>query len=54
MVSILKKAFPARFLMARSTKAPIAGTVVDRMLFVGDDLLYLPPKDQVGSFMDVR
>jgi len=41
-VSLLKKSFPGRFLAARVTKLPPLGRAVDRMLFEGDDLLYLP------------
>jgi NAD-dependent dihydropyrimidine dehydrogenase PreA subunit len=47
LVSLLKKAFAGRYLMARSTRAPIAGAVVDRMLFAGDDLFYLPDDQAV-------
>ena len=42
MVSLFKKSFPGRFLMARATKAKPIGALVDRMLFDGDDTLYVP------------
>lgn len=41
-VQLLKMAFPGRFLAARATKTPVLGNVVDRWLFGGDDLIYLP------------
>jgi ferredoxin len=34
--------FPARFLAAKATKIPLFGDWVDRWLFEGDDLIYLP------------
>jgi len=45
-VQLIKKTFPNRFLVARATKVPILGRILDRWLFEGDDLIYLP-KDQV-------
>jgi ferredoxin len=45
-VSLLKRAFPGRFLAARTTHWPVVGSVVDRWLFGGDELYYLP-KDGV-------
>ena len=41
-VELIKKAFPGRFLGAEITKAPLIGKLVERMLFWGDDLVYLP------------
>jgi len=41
-VQFVKKTFPGRFLLARATKLPIIGNIIDRWLFGGDDLLYLP------------
>ncbi|MGQ9683563.1 MAG: DUF362 domain-containing protein [Anaerolineae bacterium] len=41
-VSLLKKTFPGRFLLARLTRLPLAGALVERSLFAGDDLLYIP------------
>ena len=41
-VSLLKKTVPGRFLLARLTRLPAAGSLVERWLFAGDDLLYLP------------
>jgi ferredoxin len=45
-VRLLKAAFPGRFLAARTTHWPVLGGVVDRWLFGGDELYYLP-KDGV-------
>jgi ferredoxin len=42
-VSLIKKTFPSRFLLARATKVPVIGAALDRLLFDGDDLFYLPP-----------
>lgn len=44
LVQLLKVAFPARFLMARMTRVPALGRVVDRLCFDGDDLIYLPAR----------
>ena len=43
----MKKAFPGRRLIAKMTKAPLLGRAVDKMLFDGDDIMYLP-KDSVA------
>jgi ferredoxin len=45
-VELLKQGFPGRFLIARLTKVPIIGSAIDRWLFEGDDIIYLP-KDQL-------
>jgi ferredoxin len=41
-VQLIKRAFPGRFLAARTTRMPVVGSLVDRWLFEGDDLMYLP------------
>jgi ferredoxin len=41
-VTLLKKAFPTRFLAARATRLPLLGRWVHRELFLDDDLIYLP------------
>lgn len=41
-VNLIKKSFPVRFLAARLTRAPLLGRLANRMLFWGDDLVYLP------------
>jgi ferredoxin len=45
-VDMIKWAFPGRFLAARATRLPVIGSLMDRWLFEGDYLIYLP-KDQV-------
>ena len=46
LVTLLKLGFPGRFLLARLTRAPVLGALVDRWLFAGDHLVYLP-RDRV-------
>jgi len=46
VVGLLKFGFPGRFLIARLTKVPVIGRIMDRWLFQGDDIMYLP-RDQV-------
>ena len=38
----VKKIFPTRYLLARATRLPYLGSLVDRTLFDGDDMIYLP------------
>ncbi|MBC7247563.1 MAG: 4Fe-4S binding protein [Actinobacteria bacterium] len=45
-VNLLKKTFPQRFTLAKLTRAPVIGGILDGWLFGGDDLVYLP-KDRV-------
>jgi ferredoxin len=45
-VELIKMAFPSRFVAARATRLPGIGGLVDRWLFDGDHLIYLP-KEQV-------
>jgi ferredoxin len=45
-VNLVKKYFPSRFSLARLTKVPIVGRMIDYGLFEGDDIIYLP-KDSV-------
>lgn len=45
-VELVKKPFGQRFFFAEMTKLPVIGSLVDHMLFQGDDSLYLP-LDQV-------
>ena len=42
LVSLIRKAFPRRFLVAKATHLPVVGTFLDNWLFGGDDILYLP------------
>jgi ferredoxin len=41
-VELIKATFPGRFLLARLTRAPVIGRLLDRWLFGGDQMLYLP------------
>ena len=45
-VKLLKKTFPQIKLIAKLTRLPVIGKIIDNMLFEGDDILYLP-KEQV-------
>ena len=45
-VELLKKTFPNRRIIAQLTRIPIIGRIVDKLLFEGDDIIYLP-KDSV-------
>ncbi len=47
-VRLLKKTFPNRAMIAKATNIPILGKLVDKMLFEGDDIIYLP-KDNVAQ-----
>ena len=42
VVQLIKLAFPGRFLAARATRVPGLGQMMDRWLFEGDHLFYLP------------
>jgi ferredoxin len=41
-VKLIQKFFPQRFLLARLTHIPLIARIVDRLLFEGDDIIYLP------------
>jgi len=45
-IGLLKRNFRHRFLLAKMSRLPILGAIMDRMLFEDDDLVYLP-KDRV-------
>jgi NAD-dependent dihydropyrimidine dehydrogenase PreA subunit len=45
-IDLIKKIFPGRFRAAELTRVPGIGRAVDRALFAGDDIIYLP-KDNV-------
>lgn len=47
-VKLLKRTFPKRRLIAKMTKAPLMGRLIDKMLFEGDNIIYLP-KDTVAQ-----
>ncbi len=47
-VEIIKKTFPNIQIIAKLTNVPIIGRIVDKMMFEGDDIIYLP-KDSVAK-----
>ena len=54
-VRLLKAAFPGRALGARATHLPFVGGIIDRMLFEGDHLIYLPKDSalQAGAVVQI-
>jgi ferredoxin len=46
LVELIKKTFPNRKLIAKLTHLPVLGTIAEKLLFDGDDIMYLP-KDNV-------
>ena len=46
-VSLLRSTFGSRFLLARLTRVPLIRGLVDRALFEGDDLFYLPRETRI-------
>jgi len=48
LVSLLKKTFPNRKLIAKATNYPLIGRLVNKLLFDGDSIIYLP-KDSVAQ-----
>jgi ferredoxin len=49
LVQLLKLSFPGRFLLARATRVPLLGGLMDRWLFAGDDMFYLPADRAVAE-----
>lgn len=41
-IDLIKKSFPGRFSVAKLTHIPIIGYMIDKGVFEGDDLFYLP------------
>mgnify|MGYP006296678221 CR=1 FL=1 len=41
-VNLIKKTFPNIKLIAKLTKVPVIGKILDNLLFEGDDIIYLP------------
>ena len=52
-VELIKKTFPNRRFIALLTKAPIIGRIVDRLLFEGDDIIYLPKDEPFRKVISV-
>jgi NAD-dependent dihydropyrimidine dehydrogenase PreA subunit len=48
-VKLIQRLFPQRFAFARMTRLSILGKAVERGLFDGDDIIYLPKDDIVKS-----
>jgi ferredoxin len=42
LLDALVHGFPRRFILARATRLPLIGGIADRLLFGGDDIVYLP------------
>jgi len=42
VVSFIKRIYPGRFAVAKATHVPLIGRIIDRWLFEGDDLMFLP------------
>ncbi len=47
LVQMIKQTFPNVGLIAKLTNAPIIGRIIDKMLFEGDDIIYLPKDDSI-------
>jgi len=54
LVRLIQKTFPQRFLVARLTRWPFIGRVVDHLLFEGDDLIYLPANQVIAVNQPVQ
>lgn len=48
-MQLLKRIFPARFTVARATKLPVFGHIVDRWLFHEDDVIFLPRDEAIRT-----
>lgn len=48
-VELLKKIYPSRFFVAKATRLPIIGRLIDRWLFGGDGLIFLPQARSVRT-----
>ncbi|MHA2043038.1 MAG: hypothetical protein ACW975_14385 [Candidatus Thorarchaeota archaeon] len=51
---MLKKTFPNVQMIAKATKIPIIGRIVDYMLFQGDDIIYLPKNSVAKKVISVN
>jgi len=41
-IKLIMKALPQRFFIAKMTRLPVIGGIIDGMFFEGDDIIYLP------------
>jgi ferredoxin len=53
-VKLLKKTFPNRAMIAKATRIPIVGRAVDKMLFEGDDIIYLPKESVAQKTIEIN
>jgi ferredoxin len=53
-VWLLKKTFPGRRFIAKATRLPLIGRAVDKMLFEGDDIMYLPKDNVVQKTIQIN
>jgi ferredoxin len=53
-VELLKKTFPRMNVIGKLSKVPIIGKLIDKMLFEGDNIMYLPRDQviQIGETLD--
>jgi ferredoxin len=49
LVKFLKTVYPARFLVAQSTRLPVVGKAIGRFFFDNDNMIYLPRDSVVPS-----
>jgi ferredoxin len=49
VVKLIKASFPLKSVGARLTRVPVLGKVVERLLFEGDDILFMPRRIPVGE-----
>ena len=49
LVEFLKRVYPARYLVAKSTRLPIVGKAIGRFFFEDDNMVYLPRDDVVQA-----
>jgi ferredoxin len=42
LVKLIEKTFSQRFIMAKMTRLPLVGALIEGFLFAGDDIIYLP------------
>ncbi len=53
-VSLLRRLFKYRFILAKVTHVPIIGKIIDKMLFENDDLIYLPRDRVIDKDVDIQ
>jgi len=53
-VRLLKKTFSQRFFYARLSNLPVVGNMMDRLLFEGDDIIYLPKDNAIAVNEEIQ